>query len=78
MHPSVYKTESELGTAIKESGVAREELFVTTKVDNANIHDIAGAIRISLKKLQLEYVDLYVTLLRVRTHTHTHTHTHTG
>jgi len=60
MHPSVYKTESELGTAIKESGVAREELFVTTKVDNANIHDIAGAIRISLKKLQLEYVDLYL------------------
>ncbi|KAI7581999.1 hypothetical protein KC346_g18529, partial [Hortaea werneckii] len=28
----VYKTETELGTAIKQSGVAREKLFVTTKV----------------------------------------------
>lgn len=59
----MYKTESELGTAIQESGVAREKLFVTTKVANANINDIAGAIKASLKKLQLEYVDLYVSLV---------------
>lgn len=58
----MYKTESELGTAIQESGVAREKLFVTTKVANAN-NDIAGAIKASLKKLQLEYVDLYVSLV---------------
>lgn len=54
----VYKTEQELGTGIKESGVEREKLFVTTKVDSGNIHDIEGALQISLKKLQLEYVDL--------------------
>lgn len=58
----MYKTESELGTAIQESGVAREKLFVTTKV-NTNINDIAGAIKTSLKKLQLDYVDLYATLV---------------
>lgn len=56
----MYKTEQELGTGIKESGVEREKLFVTTKVDSGNIHDIEGALQISLKKLQLEYVDLYL------------------
>lgn len=54
----MYKTESELGTGIKESGVPREKLFVTTKVDDGNINNIEGAIKASLQKLQLEYVDL--------------------
>ncbi|OJD29091.1 alcohol dehydrogenase [Diplodia corticola] len=55
----MYKTEPELGMAIKESGVPRERLFVTTKV-YANIKDIKAAIKLSLKKLQLDYVDLYL------------------
>jgi diketogulonate reductase-like aldo/keto reductase len=54
----VYKTEAELGTAIKESGVARDKLFVTTKVDKANMYDIESALKASLQKLQLDYVDL--------------------
>jgi len=45
--------------AIKESGVDRPKLFVTTKVIT-NIADIQNAIKISLKKLQLDYVDLYL------------------
>ena len=55
----VYKTESELGTAIKQSKVARETLYVTTKV-SPNIEDIPNALKTSLKKLGLSYVDLYL------------------
>jgi diketogulonate reductase-like aldo/keto reductase len=53
-----YGTEREVGIAIQESGVAREELFITTKV-GSGIKDIPGALNQSLAKLKLEYVDLY-------------------
>lgn len=53
----VYKTETELGTAISQSKVDRKKLFVTTKV-LPNIADIPSALKTSLKKLGLDYVDL--------------------
>eukprot|EP00271_Cylindrocystis_brebissonii_P010444 TRINITY_DN26631_c0_g1_i1.p1 TRINITY_DN26631_c0_g1~~TRINITY_DN26631_c0_g1_i1.p1 ORF type:complete len:296 (+),score=56.62 TRINITY_DN26631_c0_g1_i1:120-1007(+) len=55
----VYNTESEVGVAIKEAGIPREELFITTKVIR-NIKDIRTNLRDSLARLGLEYVDLYL------------------
>lgn len=55
----VYKTEAELGMAISQSGVSREKLYVVTKVIS-NIADIPSAFNASLKKLGLDYIDLYL------------------
>ncbi|WP_045523117.1 aldo/keto reductase [Neobacillus niacini] len=59
---AVYKNEEGVGQAIKESGVAREELFITTKVWNADqgYDSTLQAFETSLGKLGLDYIDLYL------------------
>lgn len=59
---AAYKNEESVGRGIKKSGVPREELFVTTKLWNDS-HSYASAkkaIDESLKKLGLDYLDLYL------------------
>ncbi|MDM5335077.1 aldo/keto reductase [Ureibacillus composti] len=60
---ALYGNEEEVGIAIRESGVPREEIFVTTKVWNKDQgYDLTlRAFETSLKKLGLEYIDLYLT-----------------
>ncbi|KAF7540677.1 hypothetical protein G7054_g1154 [Neopestalotiopsis clavispora] len=53
-----YKNETELGLAVKESGVPRSEFFITTKVFGHT--DVEGQLRSSLEKLGTEYIDLYM------------------
>jgi diketogulonate reductase-like aldo/keto reductase len=55
-----YGNEAEIGAAIRASGVARQEIFVTTKVAaEAKTYDaVAASIDESLRKLGLEYLDL--------------------
>ncbi|MBB3131272.1 diketogulonate reductase-like aldo/keto reductase [Paenibacillus rhizosphaerae] len=57
-----YLNEEAVGRAIKRSGVPREELFITTKlwVQDANYESAKLAFAKSLKKLQLDYLDLYL------------------
>ena len=59
---AVYRNEVGVGQAIKDSGIARDELFVTTKVWNANqgYETTLAAFDESMKKLQLDYLDLYL------------------
>ena len=57
-----YGNEAAVGDAIRKSGVAREELFITTKlwVQDASYDGAKQAFERSLDKLQLEYLDLYL------------------
>ena len=60
---SYYRNEDIVGNAVKNSGIKRSDIFITTKLMwgmnadyKSTIHEFSG----SLKKLQLDYVDLYL------------------
>lgn len=59
---AVYGNEAQVGAAISESGVAREQVFVTSKLwNNDQGYDKAlHAFDASMKRLKLEYLDLYL------------------
>jgi 2,5-diketo-D-gluconate reductase B len=56
----IYQNEAEVGKAIVNSGIARKELFVTTKLWTTNFApaQVASSMEESLNKLRMEYVDL--------------------
>lgn len=57
-----YQNEEAVGRAIKKSGVSRNELFITTKlwIQSIGYEGTKRAFEHSLKKLQLDYLDLYL------------------
>lgn len=59
---AAYGNEAAVGNALKRSGVAREELFITTKlwIQDTGYERTKQAFERSLQRLQLEYLDLYL------------------
>ena len=59
---TVYFNEETVGAAIKKSGIPREEIFVTSKfwAQDAGYENTKKAFELSLKKLGLDYLDMYL------------------
>ncbi len=59
---AAYNNEAEVGRAIRDSGIPREDIFVTSKlwIQDYGLKKAGLAIRLSLAKLGLDYLDLYL------------------
>ncbi|MBO4902092.1 MAG: aldo/keto reductase [Lachnospiraceae bacterium] len=59
---SLYETERSLGNALKESGIARSEVIIETKlwIDEMGAENAKCALDKSLNRLQTDYVDIYM------------------
>ncbi|WP_251042498.1 aldo/keto reductase [Arthrobacter sp. ISL-69] len=59
---AAYQNEEAVGRAIRNSGIARDELFMTTKlwIQDPGEDNTTRAFESSLKRLGLDYVDLYL------------------
>ena len=59
---AAYFNEEQVGNAIRQSGIKREEFFITTKlwVQDYEYDDTLKAFDLSMKKLGLDYLDLYL------------------
>jgi len=53
----MYKNEDSVGKDLKEKGIPRSDLYVTTKYAGG---DVRGTLQTSLRELELDYVDLYL------------------
>ena len=58
----IYGNEADVGAAIRDSGLSREEIFVTTKLfnDDHGLEPARAALGASLQRLGMEYVDLFL------------------
>lgn len=69
---SAYGNEREVGDAIRESGISRSDIFITTKVwnDDQGYNRTLRAFSRSLERLRLDVVDLYLVHWPVKEHRH--------
>ncbi|WP_339254065.1 aldo/keto reductase [Sporosarcina sp. FSL W8-0480] len=60
---AIYNNEKETGEAVRQSGIPREELFITSKVwnDDQGYDETLRAFEASLERLGMDYLDLYLT-----------------
>jgi methylglyoxal/glyoxal reductase len=59
---AMYENEREIGNAIRQSGVVRSEIFLTTKINNTDqgYEQTLRGFEVSQKKLNCDYIDLYL------------------
>jgi 2,5-diketo-D-gluconate reductase A len=57
---TMYRNEAQIGAAIRDSGIAREELFITTKLPPENAGRERATIEASLAALRVDHVDLWL------------------
>jgi glycerol 2-dehydrogenase (NADP+) len=55
-----YGNEKEVGEGVRASGVPREQIWVTTKLDNHWHHRVRDGLESSLNDLGLDYIDLFL------------------
>ncbi|KAJ6788577.1 hypothetical protein PWT90_05336 [Aphanocladium album] len=53
-----YNNEDQVGMAVRDSGLLRSEVWITTKVDNSWHDRVAESVSLSLSKLGMDYIDL--------------------
>ena len=56
----IYGNEADVGAALRDSGLDRSEVFVTSKLWNDNFHRAADAFEHSLQRVGLDYLDLFL------------------
>lgn len=59
---AAYKNEADVGRAVRDSGIPREELFITSKlwIQDYAYDDALRAVDTALRKLGVDYLDLYL------------------
>ncbi|KAJ7690716.1 aldo/keto reductase [Mycena rosella] len=55
-----YGNEQQVGDAIRDSGIPREQFYITTKLANGDHHRVREAFDESFKRLNVSYIDLYL------------------
>lgn len=57
---TAYENEEEVGRAVRDSGIPREDVFITSKLWLSQFDDPQKGVERSLKKLNTDYIDLYL------------------